>query len=1647
MHARFEQTSQLSGTCTTADREAGKCYGGFPRVATVVKEARLKAATGQGPPVLYLNAGDTYTGTAWFTIYKWKIAAEFINALNPDAVSLGNNELQKGSTKLSPFLDNLETNILVTNVIVKGQEEKIRKSIVFDIEGNKVGIVGYLTPDASILDSEGNIEYIDEVLALKDEVSNLQALGINIIIALGHADFDKTIEIASEVEGLDLVITGHKNVFSWTGARAETQYAEKSFEVTQKSGKRVPIVESYAYNNVLGKVLAKFDDTGNIAQYYVEPITLNATIPQDSEAVQRLNKHKTEMEVRSEEIVEYFVIDDSREYPVIMPVSMADGEYGYTMLTGLPRTNLDYDEVTCIAEYVRQRSPVYPDVAGRIEFINYLPEPDSASLGNHEFDQGVSGLTPFIENITCPTLAANLILNKEPALYNEPKLMKSVVFDVNGTLVGVIGYLTPDTKILAIRNDVDYMEEVIAIRQEAVRLKHTGVHILIALGHSGFSKDLEIAEKVEYIDLVIGGHTNTFLWNGTSPDVEKPEGPYPTLVKQASGRLVPAVQAYAYTKYLGKLHLVFDSDGEIVSFDGNPVLLDKSVPQDPDVLSIVNRYKDGVMQISNVVVGNTSVVLDGIGCRLNECNLGNLITDAMVQKRAIMYKGNNTSGWTDAPISIIQAGGIRTSISHIKRPANITKGDLLIVLPFEGQTVMVEVNGTTIFKMLERSVENYRTNRPVAPFLQFSGLHVEYNLYNKPGLRVVKALARCGTCDIPEYSMINRTATYRILMPSFLASGGDGYFMFEGLPITYFDYNELDSLTEYLMQHSPVHPAVEGRIVVHRPNTISGAPSLGNHEFDNGIGDLTPFIHHLTCPVLAANLVLIKVPELQQENNLKNSIVIVREGTKIGIIGYLTPETKLHTLPNDVDYIDEIVAIQEETDKLLKDGVNIIIALGHSGYIKDQQIAKEVEGLDLVIGGHSHSLLWNGTAPDSDEPIGPYPTYVTQPSGRIVPVVQAYAYTKYLGKLHVLFNSKGEITFSDGSPILLDKKIPQDPEILEILDRYRYEVDKIAGETIGETSVLLDGNICDKQECNLGNLITDAMLHYYAANYTGEQRADVSIAFLQAGAIRASIDHAKIPAPITKADLLTVLPFKGPLATVKMNGTVLIQMLEHSVSDTDQPRVREFLQMSGLHVVYNYSKPSLGNHEFDEAVEGVVPFINTVKTPVLAANLILDNVPEMQNLKNLLNSTILYASEIPVGVIGYLTPDTRFLAPRNKVEYEDEIVALKREVALLKAKGIKVIIALGHSGFIKDLQIAKEVEDIDLVIGGHSNTFLWNSNTTDEKPEIPQGHYPYWVTQASGRKVPVVQAYAYTKYLGKLHLIFDSNGEIIECDGSPLLLNQNIPRDPQLLELISRYRSGVDAIINEVVGSSMNLLNGEDCRLRECNMGNIITDSILYYTKKYYDDKFPDVNIAIVQGGRIRASISKPGRQPFEITHGDLLAVLPFSDTLSLVSMNGTILMQALEHSIEGWRLIDTPGQFIQVSGIRVIYDLARPPGSRVISAQTTCSNCNNAKLMDVKPDFNYKVLMPSFLADLGDGYSMFNGLDKEIVAYDEVTALIAYMKVYSPVQPTVSNRIIIRNENKVNNDIDENIHKHDRSRASVALTSIFLQLVCLFMI
>ena len=128
------------------------------------------------------------------------------------------------------------------------------------------------------------------------------------------------------------------------------------------------------------------------------------------------------------------------------------------------------------------------------------------------------------------------------------------------------------------------------------------------------------------------------------------------------------------------------------------------------------------------------------------------------------------------------------------------------------------------------------------------------------------------------------------------------------------------------------------------------------------------------------------------------------------------------------------------------------------------------------------------------------------------------------------------------------------------------------------------------------------------------------------------------------------------------------------------------------------------------------------------------------------------------------------------MKFNDEVEAINAEAQKLTDEGVNIIVAVGHSGFTTDKKIAKKCPNVDVVVGGHSNTFLYNGDVTLLKPEKDylDGNYPYMVGN-----VPVVQAYAYTKYLGNLSLTFDEEGKLQKWDGQPILLTQSMPQSMQ----------------------------------------------------------------------------------------------------------------------------------------------------------------------------------------------------------------------------------------------------------------------------
>ncbi|XP_053966570.1 protein 5NUC-like [Anastrepha ludens] len=445
-------------------------------------------------------------------------------------------------------------------------------------------------------------------------------------------------------------------------------------------------------------------------------------------------------------------------------------------------------------------------------FLNKL-QPDAISLGNHEFDEKVAGLVPFLKNVQFPVVTCNLDLSKVPEMSAAEHLMNSTVFEINGTKVGVIGYLTPDTKYLITPNTLEFMDEIESINEEAAKLKAQGINIIIALGHSGYQRDQQIAANCPEIDVVIGGHSHSFLYTGTEPDAERSEGPYPTVVTQKSGKEVPVVQAYAYTKYLGKLHLQFDKEGNLIEFDGAPILLNASVPREDDVLQLLEVYRPNISDLENSIVGHTKVKLEGSSsvCRRFECNLGNFIADSLVYARVVEDQGGTY--WTDAPIAIINSGGIRAGVDK-RSDGSITENDILSVLPFKNNLYVIRISGKKLRSTLELSATK-RTKDSSGGFLQFSGFRVTYDYRNEEGNRVTAVEVRCAECDVPDYEPLDDSKEYSIITTEFLKDGGDNHDLIENgtVPISMKWYDQ-EAVVEYLKHRDFIYPELEGRIVI-----------------------------------------------------------------------------------------------------------------------------------------------------------------------------------------------------------------------------------------------------------------------------------------------------------------------------------------------------------------------------------------------------------------------------------------------------------------------------------------------------------------------------------------------------------------------------------------------------------------------------------------------------------------------------------------------------------------------------------------------------------------------------------------------------------------------------------------------------------------
>ncbi|XP_013420463.1 5'-nucleotidase-like [Lingula anatina] len=435
-------------------------------------------------------------------------------------------------------------------------------------------------------------------------------------------------------------------------------------------------------------------------------------------------------------------------------------------------------------------------------FMNKLKY-DAMVLGNHEFDNKVSGLLPFLQNVTFPVISANIDASNVPEI--QGLFNKSTVLDVAGEKIGVVGCTYRATPTISSPGNLIFTDEVSAVQAEVERLTSQGINKIIVLGHSGFSVDKKIAEQVSEVDIIVGGHTNTFLYTGTPPDKEIPEGEYPTVITQASGGKVLLVSDFWMAKYLGHLRVTFDAAGIVTAWTGNPILLDKNITEDNATLTEMQPWQQRVTAYGSQKIGYSLVFMDNAKCRLAECVFGNLIADALVDT---YLKPTDGTRWTNASIGLWNSGGIRAPIDI----GDIYVSDVLSAAPFGNGVDIVRISGSTLWELMEHSVSEYekRSGR----FLQVSGLRVVYDLSKPVGRRVVSIDVRCADCTVPEFQPLVKTKSYDVVTNTFLMGGGDAYDVLKENILYPYGIDSLDSdvIMDFIQKYSPIYQGLEGRI-------------------------------------------------------------------------------------------------------------------------------------------------------------------------------------------------------------------------------------------------------------------------------------------------------------------------------------------------------------------------------------------------------------------------------------------------------------------------------------------------------------------------------------------------------------------------------------------------------------------------------------------------------------------------------------------------------------------------------------------------------------------------------------------------------------------------------------------------------------------
>ena len=425
--------------------------------------------------------------------------------------------------------------------------------------------------------------------------------------------------------------------------------------------------------------------------------------------------------------------------------------------------------------------------------------------------------------------------------------------------------------------------------------------------------------------------------------------------------------------------------------------------------------------------------------------------------------------------------------------------------------------------------------------------------------------------------------------------------------------------------------------------------ALGNHEFDDGDTGLAGFLDFLnagscTTPVLAANVVPAATSAIREDYIQPYTLQEV-EGQPVGIIGIdIAGKTKNSSQPDaGTEFLDELTTAQYYIDELTAQGVNKIILVTHYQYQSDIDLAQKLRGVDVIVGGDSHSLLGDNTLADLGFPVvGEYPTRVTDLDGNPVCIVQAWEYAHLMGRLQVNFDRKGQVASCNGNPVMPIKNdyVFEDADgsekSLAGFDKWKVALSlalnpeiTLSREDTNTVALMagFDEQVSVLEQTEIGTVTEDLCL----VRWPGESRSaicsaaatyangsDISnivakafltvtptadFAIQNAGGVRVDVPAG----PYTIADAFTLLPFSNTLVTLQMTGQQIIAVLEDALSNTldDAGSTGSYPYAAGLRYQVDASQSEgsrISNVEINSRLAGSWTAIDPAATYTVVTN-------------------------------------------------------------------------------------------------------------------------------------------------------------------------------------------------------------------------------------------------------------------------------------------------------------------------------------------------------------------------------------------------------------------------------------------------------------